>query len=137
MLYCPSVLKHSSGVFMVRKAFSQAVSPLVSKILGDKRCWCMWLCVKANKQTHTHTNAQKNTYTLSIECPHTVVNLCFSLCSHQLQTELFLFFCHSPWKKSVVPGLECLCVIYTCLASQQQMPSGTVNDNKGSCLHVI
>lgn len=70
--------------------------------LGNKRCVCMWLCGKANEDTYTHT------YCLSVECLHTVVNLCFSPCSLQLHTDLFLFFsCSSghdscPWRSMYV-----------------------------------
>lgn len=92
LLYCPPMINRSSGVFTVRKACSIAVSTLVSKILGDKKRVCMWLCVKANDGAHTHTH----THCLSIECLHTVVKLCFSPYTHRLHRDLFLFFSHSP-----------------------------------------
>lgn len=131
LLYCPPVMKRSSGVFMVRKTCSVAVSPLVSKTLGDKRCVCMGLCVKASEHAHTH-----------IVCLLNVFTPWWSYVFSRLHRDLFLFFSPSSGRDSCPRSVctqcvymyinvcECFLVGYTVLASEQQTLAGIVDENE-------
>ena len=125
LLYCPPVMKRSSGVFMVRKTCSVAVSPLVSKTVGDKKCVCMGLCVKASEHTHTH-----------IVCLLNVSSHCGEAMFSPGYTEIYFFFPLPLQDVTPVPGVcvhnvcECFLAGYTVSVSEQQTLAGIVDENE-------
>lgn len=125
MPYCPPVMNHSSGVFMVRKACSRAVRPWVSKLLGDKRRVCM-----CQGQHHTRTivcwissRCGEGRFILPAFTRHTKIYFCFSL---TLQQSMALL------SQSVSVGVFVCGPLgrYIPLAPQKRIPAGTVYDKQ-------